>query len=32
MEWVRGDMRGFDLGRTFDLVFIATKSLLHLRR
>jgi SAM-dependent methyltransferase len=30
VEWVRGDMRDFDLGRTFDLVFIAGNSLLHL--
>ena len=30
VEWVQGDMRDFDLGRTFDLVFIAAKSLLHL--
>ena len=30
VEWVQGDMRGFDLGRTFDLVFIAANSLLHL--
>jgi len=30
VEWVRGDMRGFDLRRTFDLVFIAANSLLHL--
>lgn len=30
VEWVRGDMREFDLGRTFDLVFIAANSLLHL--
>lgn len=29
-EWVRGDMRDFDLGRTFDLVLIAANSLLHL--
>lgn len=29
-EWVQGDMREFDLGRTFDLVFIAANSLLHL--
>jgi hypothetical protein len=25
-----GDMREFDLGRTFDLVFLAANSLLHL--
>lgn len=30
LEWVQGDMREFDLGRTFDLVFIAGNSLLHL--
>jgi SAM-dependent methyltransferase len=30
VEWVPGDMRGFDLGRTFDLVLIAGNSLLHL--
>lgn len=30
MEWVHGDMRAFDLGRTFDYVFIAGNSLLHL--
>lgn len=30
VEWVQGDMRKFDLGRTFDLVFIAGNSLLHL--
>lgn len=30
VEWVQGDMRSFDLGRTFDLVFIAANSLLHL--
>ena len=30
VEWAHGDMRGFDLGRTFDLVFIAANSLLHL--
>jgi SAM-dependent methyltransferase len=30
VEWVPGDMRDFDLGRTFDLVFIAANSLLHL--
>lgn len=29
-EWVQGDMRDFDLGRTFDLVIIASNSLLHL--
>lgn len=30
VEWVQGDMRDFDLGRTFDLVFSAGNSLLHL--
>jgi SAM-dependent methyltransferase len=30
VEWVHGDMRAFDLGRTFDFVFIAANSLLHL--
>lgn len=30
VEWVQGDMREFDLVRTFDLVFIAANSLLHL--
>ncbi|MGK2876621.1 MAG: class I SAM-dependent methyltransferase [Nocardioides sp.] len=30
VEWVQGDMRDFDLGRTFDFVFIAGNSLLHL--
>jgi len=30
VEWVQGDMVDFDLGRTFDLVFIAANSLLHL--
>lgn len=30
VEWVHGDMRDFDLGRTFALVFIAANSLLHL--
>jgi SAM-dependent methyltransferase len=30
VEWRLGDMRQFDLGRTFDLVFIAANSLLHL--
>jgi SAM-dependent methyltransferase len=30
VEWLQGDMREFDLGRTFDLVFIAANSLLHL--
>lgn len=32
VEWVQGDMRDFDLGRTFDLVFIAANSLLHLHQ
>ena len=31
IEWLHGDMREFDLGRTFDFVFIAANSLLHLR-
>ena len=30
VEWVQGDMRAFDLGRTFDYVFITANSLLHL--
>src|SRR3712207_281671 len=30
VEWLQGDMTAFDLGRTFDLVFIAGNSLLHL--
>jgi SAM-dependent methyltransferase len=30
VEWMQGDMRAFDLGRTFDLVFITANSLLHL--
>ena len=30
VEWVHGDMRDFDVGRTFDFVFIAANSLLHL--
>ena len=30
VEWMHGDMREFDLDRTFDLVFIAANSLLHL--
>jgi SAM-dependent methyltransferase len=30
VEWVPGDMRDFELGRRFDLVFIAANSLLHL--
>ncbi|MFG1992972.1 class I SAM-dependent methyltransferase [Actinoplanes sp. NPDC048988] len=30
VEWTRGDMRDFDLGRAFDFVFIAANSLLHL--
>lgn len=30
VEWAQGDMREFDLGRTFDLMFIAANSLLHL--
>lgn len=31
VDWVQGDMRDFDLSRTFDLVFIAANSLLHLQ-
>ncbi|MEV0795412.1 class I SAM-dependent methyltransferase [Kribbella sp. NPDC050459] len=31
VEWVQGDMRSFDLGRTFDFVFITANSLLHLQ-
>ncbi len=31
VEWLQGDMRDFDLGRRFDLVFIAANSLLHLQ-
>ncbi|MDN4175097.1 class I SAM-dependent methyltransferase [Nocardioides sp. SOB77] len=30
VEWVQGDMRDFDLGRTFDVVIVAANSLLHL--
>lgn len=30
VEWVHGDMRSFDLGRTFDSVHIPANSLLHL--
>src|SRR5207342_1146116 len=30
VDWVQGDMRDFDLSRTFDYVFIAANSLLHL--
>jgi SAM-dependent methyltransferase len=30
VEWVQGDMRELDVGRTFDLVIIAANSLLHL--
>jgi SAM-dependent methyltransferase len=30
IEWVQGDMRDFDLGRTFDLVMIPANALLHL--
>jgi SAM-dependent methyltransferase len=29
-EWLQGDMTAFDLGRTFDFVFITANSLLHL--
>ena len=32
IEWIRGDMRDFDLGRTFDLVVVAANSLLHLHQ
>jgi SAM-dependent methyltransferase len=30
VEWIQGDMRAFDLGRTFDFVFITANALLHL--
>ncbi len=30
VDWVQGDMTSFDLGRTFDLVFVTGNSLLHL--
>jgi SAM-dependent methyltransferase len=30
VEWVQGDMRSFELDRTFDLVVVAANSLLHL--
>ena len=30
VEWLHGDMTAFDLGRTFDFVFITANSLLHL--
>jgi SAM-dependent methyltransferase len=30
VEWLQGDMRAFDLGATFDLIFITANSLLHL--
>lgn len=30
VQWVQGDMRDFNLGRSFDLVVIAANSLLHL--
>jgi SAM-dependent methyltransferase len=30
VEWMHGDMRAFDLGGTFDFVFITANSLLHL--
>ena len=30
LEWVHGDMRNVDLGHTFDFIFIAANSLLHL--
>ena len=32
VAWVPGDMREFHVGQTFDLVFIAANSLLHLHR
>jgi SAM-dependent methyltransferase len=31
VEWLQGDMRAFELGRTFDFIFISGNSLLHLR-
>ncbi|MFI5714072.1 class I SAM-dependent methyltransferase [Kribbella sp. NPDC051620] len=31
VEWIQGDMRAFELGRTFDFVFITANSLLHLQ-
>ncbi len=31
VEWVQGDMRDFELGGTFDFVFVAANSLLHLQ-
>jgi SAM-dependent methyltransferase len=31
VEFVEGDMREFDLGRRFSLIFVARNSLLHLR-
>ena len=30
LEWVQADMRDFDLGRRFSLIFVARNSLLHL--
>jgi SAM-dependent methyltransferase len=30
VEFVQGDMRTFDLGRTFSLIFVTSNSLLHL--
>ncbi len=30
VQWTKGDMRAFDLGGTFDFVFITANSLLHL--
>jgi SAM-dependent methyltransferase len=30
VQWMQGDMRAFELGRTFDFVFISANSLLHL--
>lgn len=32
VEWTQGDMRSFDLGRTFDFVFAAANCLLHLHK
>ncbi|MEV6418019.1 class I SAM-dependent methyltransferase [Kribbella sp. NPDC051718] len=31
VEWIQGDMRAFDLGRTFDIIFITANSVLHLQ-
>lgn len=30
VDWTQGDMRAFDLGGTFDFVFVTANSLLHL--